>query len=243
MSTRPNGGFCWANCSVMNGQRAEPIKEKRSTIVYILDTTPQSGKEVILDVFQFHSSEYPPRYKTTTLIHNKHHQCTDKVSELLKSKTFKELKKNSKKWKIARITGDTERILKLIEKTYVISSKANETMIRILKFNEHAKDRVDFCETRNINNDYIKYMRSFIKDYDNCKKNRKSTRIVIEGNTSSYYTITLKDTKCYVIDSYILDHIIESIHSTKITAKILYENFKNIIPPLNVVAANQKRRI
>lgn len=236
MSGRSNGGFCWANCSVTNGYRANPIEEKRSSILYILDITPRAGKEVVLDVFQFHSDEYAARYRTTHLINNKHHQCIRKTSQLLLSKTVKELVENCRKWDYETITGDTEENLKLLERSYVISSKATTTIQRIRRFNSHAEE-VDFDKKTLANNNNIYYMDLFLKSYERLKKYKKSTKIKFTGNTYQTLTITLNSSEKYIFDRYILD----TIQECSITAKILYQYFNKLLAAK--VIRNSKRMI
>ena len=124
-----NGGFCCAVCNSPHGKKATPIAEDLSSIVYVIDLTTPTP--TVLDLFQYHSCQYAPKYTTT--INKTPQQCTAQFHKTFKHGSQFTGLVSGKTCEIGILTGNTADMLVLIEKCYQVlpQSAAANTIGRI----------------------------------------------------------------------------------------------------------------
>ena len=122
--TWQNGGFCCALCR----SPAIPIAEDRSSIVYVIDLTTPTP--TVLDLFQYHSYQYAPKYTTT--INKTPQQCTAQFHKTFKHGSQFTGLVSGKTCEIGILTGNTADMLVLIEKCYQVLPRSAAAATRII---------------------------------------------------------------------------------------------------------------
>lgn len=184
-STRQNGGHCCALCK----SPSTPITEDRSSILYVLDLTIPTP--TVLDLFQFHSCEYAPRYTTT--INKTPQQCTDQFNKTLQGLKATGIVTGTvgKTYEIGILTGITADMLELIEKCYQVlpQSAAANTITRIRSFQTTSTSPTNKIGTDKKTIIVFKQLLDFVAEYKLSLKNKQSTDLVIETHSENQYSV------------------------------------------------------
>lgn len=182
-----NGGFCCALCNSPSGKKATPIAEDRSSIAYVIDLTTPTP--TVLDLFQYHSCEYAPRY-TTTL--NKTPQpCIDQFHKTFKHGSQFTGLVGGKTCEIGVLTGNTADMLVLIEKCYQVlpQSAAANTISRIRSFQTSPTSPTNKIGTDKKTITVFQELLDFVAEYQYYRKNRQSTELVVETHSVNQYSV------------------------------------------------------
>jgi len=200
--TWQNGGFCCALCR----SPATPIAEDRSSIVYVLDLTTPTP--TALDLFQFHSCEYAPRYTTT--INKTPQQCTDQFNKTLQGLKTTGIVTGAvgKTYEIGILTGNTADMLVLIEKCYQIlpQSAAANTIRRIRSFQTTPTSPTNKIGTDKKTIIVFQELLDFVAEYQYYRKNRQSTELVVETHSVNQYSVRFVNSNIkFIIPKILID--------------------------------------
>ena len=200
-SNRPNGGFCHAGCT----NPAAPIQEDRSSLYYLLDL---SGKHPeVIDIFQYHSHEYPPQYSTT--LNSLKNQCDTKFHQTFQPGSNVHALVSGKPYEIGFLTGETQHLLDIIEKCYALSPQAVMTIHNIRRLtSQHASyiPPVNPIEPAITTPDVYYYLYRFVEDYKYNVRKKIPTDIVVESQSDTQYKIRFINTKLgYIIPAQLIE--------------------------------------
>ncbi len=185
IARKHSGGFCYANCPASEANK--PITDERSSLVYLLNLS--TVKPTVLEIFQYHSPEYPPCYiRATDVKHNRtnNQQCLDQSRRSsVKSDYVKNIIVKTKAKTVARgiLTGNTEEQLKLLEdkNLYNLSHKAADTIESIRKFSDYTpyKTQRPFTPLLPYTSFTANVLVRFISDVDYLRKHKRHIRCVV----------------------------------------------------------------
>lgn len=208
-SNRPNGGYCCAGCT----NPATPIQENRSSLYYLLDL---SGKlPVVIEIFQYHSHEYSPKYTTTLNPHPA--QCDTKFHQTFVPGSNVHSLITGKPHNVGFLTGDTLHLLDIIEKCYTISPQAANTIqtIRNLTLKHASYVQPVYPIGLIISTPKVCYdLYRFVEDYKYNVKHKLSTSITVDSHSDTQYEIhfgqlplnpPLAKTPGYIIPTQLID--------------------------------------
>lgn len=178
------GGFCTAACySGPPKQSANQIMEKRSTIIYLLDLS--TTKPTVLELFQFHSNEYPPLYTTT--LNPTPQQCVEQY--FMKTCHGRPVKNIvlGKHFATGTLTGETMDLVNLVTKFYNISPAAQQTITDIILYYNRATQNPALSSNPAKYCPYDELIR-FIADYSYHVNRHLCTKIVLNADCRINYS-------------------------------------------------------
>lgn len=185
IARKHSGGFCYASCQASEANK--PITDERSSLVYLLNLS--TVKPTVLEIFQYHSPEYPPCYIRATDV--KHHrtikqQCLDQSGRSSVEGNYAKniiAKANAKTVVHGILTGDTEEHLKLLEdkNLYNLSAKAADTIKSIRKFSDYTpyKKQRPFTPLQPYTSFTADVLERFISDVSYLRELKKRIRCVV----------------------------------------------------------------
>ena len=201
-----NGGFCCALCNSPHGTKATPIAEDRSSVVYVIDLT--TATPTVLDLFQYHSCEYTPRYTTT--LNTTPQQCIDQFHKTFKHGSQFTRLVSGKSCEVGILTGNTADLLDLIVKCYQVlpQSAAANTIGRIRHYHALSTPTPPANKMEADKKTIIVFQEllDFVAEYQYYRKNRQSTELVVETHSVNQYSVRFVNSNIkFIIPKILID--------------------------------------
>ena len=162
----------------------------------------------MLDLFQYHSYQYAPKYTTT--INKTPQQCTAQFHKTFKHGSQFTGLVSGKTCEIGILTGNTADMLVLIEKCYQVlpRSAAANTIGRIRHYHALSTPTPPANKMEADKKTIIVFQEllDFVAEYQYYRKNRQSTELVVETHSVNQYSVRFVNSNIkFIIPKILID--------------------------------------